>query len=160
MKVDRILLVILSKFLQTFTKNYENLKIQRIIFRFMSPAKHYLWYAVPCSLFVYTQGIVMVYALSHVYYLSTTGYCDGVNHFPAKCINCTLSMGPACEYPCVHGKEDPPDSVTCACDPCYSDAGCQTECSNHGLCNASSQACGCEAGYKGTLCDQLDCPGT
>ncbi|KAK3101710.1 hypothetical protein FSP39_005732 [Pinctada imbricata] len=87
------------------------------------------------------------------------GYCDGVNHYPAKCINCTLSMGPACEYPCVHGIENPPDSIRCECEPCYSDAGCQTECSNHGSCAANQTTCLCEAGYKGDKCEQLDCPG-
>ena len=66
-------------------------------------------------------------------------------------------MGPACQYPCVYGVEYPPFSSTCVCDPCYSDTGCETLCSNVGQC--TNDTCFCEEGYKGEHCELLDCPG-
>lgn len=85
------------------------------------------------------------------------GHCDGVNYFPPRCINCTLSMGEACERPCVHGYETQPFSTICNCDPCYSDPGCETECSAHGSC--ANATCQCQTGFKGDHCEVLDCPG-
>lgn len=66
-------------------------------------------------------------------------------------------MGPACQYPCVYGVEYPPFSSTCVCDPCYSDTGCETLCSNVGQC--TNDTCFCQEGYKGEHCELLDCPG-
>ena len=66
-------------------------------------------------------------------------------------------MGPACEYPCVHGVEDPPFSTSCTCDPCYSDSGCETMCSNVGQC--INKTCICDEGFTGDHCEKLDCPG-
>ena len=92
----------------------------------------------------------------HLMYLAT-GVCDVEHYFPPRCVNCTLSMGPACEYPCVHGLEFPAFSTRCECERCYSDSGCQTECSGHGNCD--NETCLCDAGFKGDLCQNLDCPG-
>ena len=89
--------------------------------------------------------------------LPNTGQCDGTNYFPPRCVNCSLSMGEACDRPCVHGTETEPFSNICECDPCYSDPGCQTECSAHGSCNNAT--CLCDVGFKGDNCELLDCPG-
>lgn len=85
------------------------------------------------------------------------GECDGsVN--PPRCVNCTNNtMGSACELPCIHGEEDPPNSAICKCRPCYRGLACDLECSGHGTCNNSK--CVCKAGRKGDLCQSIDCPG-
>ena len=81
---------------------------------------------------------------------------------PPKCVNCTNNtMGPSCEFPCIHGRENPPDSVICECDPCYIGLACDTECSGRGTCreDVNPKRCECDSGWKGPTCETLDCPG-
>ena len=88
---------------------------------------------------------------------NTLGTCyEGVD--PPICVNCTNNtMGPACEFPCFHGQEYPPNSVICKCDPCYSGLACDIECNKRGFCNNSG--CQCDGGWKGSTCETLNCPG-
>ena len=88
---------------------------------------------------------------------SGRGTCNGVLYDPPICVNCVMSMGPACELPCVHGVETPAFSGICACESCYSGAGCNIECSGNGACTAGS--CVCNAGWGGQKCDLPACPG-
>ncbi|KAH3816457.1 hypothetical protein DPMN_117973 [Dreissena polymorpha] len=71
-------------------------------------------------------------------YFQYPGTCDGANYWPPKCFNCTQSMGDSCQYDCIHGKEFPPFSTQCVCDPCYSGFSCNVECTNNGFCSADA----------------------
>ena len=86
-----------------------------------------------------------------------SGFCDPDTYDVPTCTNCTQSMGEACQLPCINGVESPPFSQICVCDPCYSGAGCDVECSYNG--NCTNGTCVCDDGYKGSLCDTIDCPG-
>ncbi|KAK3724602.1 hypothetical protein QZH41_005193 [Actinostola sp. cb2023] len=81
---------------------------------------------------------------------NNNGDCDG-SFNPPRCANCTNgTMGMGCQLPCIHGKEDPPHSSVCKCDPCFKGLACDIECSGKGTCNNST--CTCHAGQ----CD-IDC---
>ena len=84
------------------------------------------------------------------------GSCDD-DHPLRWCINCTDSMGPGCDYPCIHGSILAPPTVQCECESCYDDEACSVLCGGHG--NCSNDTCICEEGYKGDYCRELDCPG-
>lgn len=58
-------------------------------------------------------------------------------------------MGEDCSKPCVHGKVDGP---SCVCDPCYTGAGCELECSGNGRC--VNDTCDCFSTVIGTNCHQ------
>ncbi|XP_060596109.1 uncharacterized protein LOC132750181 [Ruditapes philippinarum] len=89
------------------------------------------------------------------------GVCDGTTEWPPKCVNCTDSMGSSCHLDCIHGNEYPEDSSICQCEPCYHGSDCNTLCSDVGYCSDSPSTIGCECneGYKGTFCEELNCPG-
>ena len=85
------------------------------------------------------------------------GPCDN-DHEIRWCVNCTDSMGPGCDYPCIHGTIAEPPDVQCHCDACYDDEACSVLCGGHGNCSAND-TCICDEGYKGEYCRELDCPG-
>ena len=80
------------------------------------------------------------------------GDCDSINFPDPTCVNCTASMGVACELACIHGEEDPPFSQLCVCHTCYGGGSCDVECSHQGAC--VNDTCQCEDGYQGELCEQ------
>ena len=67
-----------------------------------------------------------------------TGDCDGDNFDIPRCVNCTASVGLACEQDCIHGHEDPNFPTVCVCDACYDDIACSVECNNRGVCTNES----------------------
>ncbi|KAI8479536.1 hypothetical protein Bbelb_427260 [Branchiostoma belcheri] len=71
-------------------------------------------------------------------------------------------MGPACDDPCVHGKQEPMDSGICKCYTCYTGYNCDSECSGNGQC--VNGRCECDNwmvgnSFVGELCEQQGCPG-
>lgn len=65
------------------------------------------------------------------------------------CVGLQGWMGEDCSKPCVHGKVD---GASCVCDPCYTGAGCELECSGNGRC--VNDTCDCFSTVIGTNCHQ------
>ncbi|XP_070533132.1 uncharacterized protein [Ptychodera flava] len=87
---------------------------------------------------------------------SGRGYCNGT-YSPPMCICDEDWMGERCHIPCLYGRQSPPNSGICECDPCYLGISCDEECSSNGAC--ANETCICEEGFTGDLCEFLDCPG-
>ena len=89
---------------------------------------------------------------------SGLGTCLGTTD-PPRCVNCTKNtMGSACDLPCYNGRESPPHSSICKCDPCYTGRACNVKCSTHGQC-VNNTVCLCDSGWQGEYCQNVDCPG-
>lgn len=72
-----------------------------------------------------------------------------VNDMIVLCVGLQGWMGEDCSKPCVHGKVD---GASCVCDPCYTGAGCELECSGNGRC--VNDTCDCFSTVIGTNCHQ------
>ena len=54
---------------------------------------------------------------------------------------------------CLNGSSYVPPAVI-PCDPCEVSFCNTTQCSNHGTCDADTQACVCDSGYSGVVCQR------
>lgn len=89
------------------------------------------------------------------------GICNETTS-PPRCVSCHDNwMGPACNDPCLHGKQEPMDSGICVCEEGWTGVGCNSECSENGKISLITGKCICtyELGWKGPVCNIPGCPG-
>ena len=95
---------------------------------------------------------------------SGRGFCNTTDRDTPVCTDCIYGwMGPECNDPCTHGIQVPKDSGFCECEPCWTGAGCNSECSGNGVCDETGQHCLCfndeNEAFLGDKCETLGCPG-
>ncbi|XP_033745589.1 uncharacterized protein LOC117331103 [Pecten maximus] len=87
------------------------------------------------------------------------GICNTTDVVVPECVCYEDWMTFDCSKPCVHGNKT--DNIRCTCDPCYTGAGCDLECSGKGVCD--NGVCNCTRlpgnAYVGSLCEEKGCPG-